>query len=209
MASTEPLRPVMAEGVVASADEAAARPSPSIDAAAGSRVGGSAAPHPVEDVGTVSTSPGGGLHERGDPGLPEESHVGQGASEPSATADTAVGAVPSSPSGVVPSAPIIELPASMSVGAGDQARSPPRAAAPPPAVVVEEIARAPTPEPQLVRMVIRRGNQFEVLEEDVADAEIRRLRADLTAMMTRIEVSDGSYYLLAMVFWHLIFFCDL
>jgi hypothetical protein len=58
-------------------------------------------------------------------------------------------------------------------------------------------------------MVIRRGNQFEVLEEDVADAEIRRLRADLTAMMTRIEVSDGSYYLLAMVFWHLIFFCDL
>ena len=38
-------------------------------------------------------------------------------------------------------------------------------------------------------MVIRRGDEFDMLEEGEASAETKRLRADLSAMIDRIEVS--------------------
>lgn len=57
------------------------------------------------------------------------------------------------------------------------------------AVQVEEIPREPAQPPQLLRLVIRRGDEFGMLEEEEATAEVKRLRADLSAMVGRIEVS--------------------
>jgi hypothetical protein len=60
--------------------------------------------------------------------------------------------------------------------------------APPPTatVKVEEIPRGPPLPPQLVHTVIRRGEEFETLEE--ASVEIKILRVDLAPMMGYIEV---------------------
>jgi hypothetical protein len=55
-------------------------------------------------------------------------------------------------------------------------------------VQVEEIPQEPAQPPQLLRTVIRRGDEFGMLEEEVT-AEMKRLRADLSAMVGRIEVS--------------------
>lgn len=169
-------------------EEAALRSEPvetaAVDPGAGASVGEIDTPHQVEQPDAVPTPPGGGLHDYGDPGLSEEFNTGQDApgssTAPSATAEAA------------PSSPAVILPAPAVVDAGERVRSPPRPASLPPATAaVEEVEREGTPPPQLVRTVIRRGNQFEVLEEDVADAETRRLRADLATMMARIEVSGG------------------
>ena len=54
---------------------------------------------------------------------------------------------------------------------------------------IEEIVQEPTPPPQLLRTVIQRGEEFEKLEEAEASTETKKLRADLTSMMGRIEVS--------------------
>ena len=56
-------------------------------------------------------------------------------------------------------------------------------------VEVEEIAQEPTLPPQLLRMVIQRGKEFEMLEEGDASVETKKVRADLTSMIGRIEVS--------------------
>ena len=56
-------------------------------------------------------------------------------------------------------------------------------------VEIEEIVREPTPPPQLLRTVIQRGKEFEMLEEVEASAETKKLRANLTLMMGHIEVS--------------------
>ena len=56
-------------------------------------------------------------------------------------------------------------------------------------VEIEEIVREPTPPPQLLRTVVQHGEEFEMLEEGEASVEIKKLRADLTSMMGRIEVS--------------------
>jgi hypothetical protein len=69
----------------------------------------------------------------------------------------------------------------------------PRLIPPPPPVVekVKGIEHEATPPPQLVRTAIHHGDEFKMLEEGVADVETRRLRAVLTAMMMRIEVSTN------------------
>jgi hypothetical protein len=54
---------------------------------------------------------------------------------------------------------------------------------------VKEIMREPALPPQLLHTVIQRGKEFEMLEEGEASVEMKRLRADLSAMMGRIEVS--------------------
>ena len=51
------------------------------------------------------------------------------------------------------------------------------------AVEVEEIVWEPTPPPQLLRTVIQRGKEFEMLEEGEASMETKKLRADLTSMI--------------------------
>ena len=53
---------------------------------------------------------------------------------------------------------------------------------------IEEIVWEPTPPPQLLRTVIQRGEEFEMLEEVEASAETKMLRADLSSMIGRIEV---------------------
>ena len=62
-------------------------------------------------------------------------------------------------------------------------------------VEIEEIVGEPTPPPQLLCMVIQRGEEFEMLEEVEASMETKKLRADLTSMMGRIEVSLKRYSL--------------
>ena len=56
-------------------------------------------------------------------------------------------------------------------------------------VEVEEIVWERTAPPQPLHMVIQRGEEFEMLEEGEASTETKRLRADLTSMIGRIEVS--------------------
>jgi len=68
-------------------------------------------------------------------------------------------------------------------------QQPRRASLPVAAVEVEEIVQEPTLPPQLLRTVIQRGEEFEMLEEGVVSAETKKLRADLTLMIGRIEVS--------------------
>jgi hypothetical protein len=55
-------------------------------------------------------------------------------------------------------------------------------------VEVEDIILEPTPPPQLIRTVIQRSEEFEMLEEGEVDAEAKRLNADLSAMNRRIQV---------------------
>ena len=57
------------------------------------------------------------------------------------------------------------------------------------AIEVEEIVQEPTPPPQLLCMVIQCGKEFEMLEEVEVSVEMKKLRADLTSMIGRIEVS--------------------
>jgi len=54
---------------------------------------------------------------------------------------------------------------------------------------IEEIVWDPTPLPQLLRMVILCGEEFEMLEEVEASIETKKLSADLTSMIGCIEVS--------------------
>ena len=56
-------------------------------------------------------------------------------------------------------------------------------------IEVEGIVREPTLPPQLLRTVIQRGEEFEMLEEGEASAETKKLRVDLTSMIDSIEVS--------------------
>ena len=56
------------------------------------------------------------------------------------------------------------------------------------AIEVEEIVWEPTPPPQLLRTVIQRGKEFEMLEEGEASMETKKLRANLMSMIGRIEV---------------------
>ena len=60
------------------------------------------------------------------------------------------------------------------------------------AIEVEEIVQEPTPPPQLLRTVIQRGKEFEVLEEGEASVETKRLKDDLSAMVSRIEVGHRN-----------------
>ena len=57
------------------------------------------------------------------------------------------------------------------------------------AVEVEEIVQEPIPPPQLLRTVIQHGEEFEMLEEVEASVETKKLRANLTSMIGRIEIS--------------------
>ena len=57
------------------------------------------------------------------------------------------------------------------------------------AVEVEEIVWEPTPPPQLLCTVIQHGEEFEVPKEGEASMETKKLRANLTSMIGRIEVS--------------------
>lgn len=43
--------------------------------------------------------------------------------------------------------------------------------------------------PQVFHLVIYCGDEFDMLEEDVATVEVKALRANLVAMMYHIEVS--------------------
>ena len=63
------------------------------------------------------------------------------------------------------------------------------------AIDIEEIVREPTLPPQLLRMVIEHGEEFEMLEEGEASVETKKLRANLTSMMGCIEVSLKRSYL--------------
>lgn len=142
---------------------------------------------PVEEqLVAMPTSPFGGLHEVGDPGAQPMSSA-----ETTVHDDAEMGGDPSSVGlrsameQTVGASSVLELQSS-----GALSRSLGQRAPPPVATVeeIKEIHRERTPSPWLVQKVIRHGNQFETIEEDAADAEIGRLRADLSAMMTRIEV---------------------
>lgn len=54
---------------------------------------------------------------------------------------------------------------------------------------IEEIAREPAQPPRSSTWLSARGDEFDMLEEGKASAETKRLRADLSAMISRIEVS--------------------
>ena len=54
---------------------------------------------------------------------------------------------------------------------------------------IEEIVWEPALPPQLLRTVIQRGQEFEMLEEVEVSVETKKLRANLTSMMGHIEVS--------------------
>ena len=54
------------------------------------------------------------------------------------------------------------------------------------AIEIKEIVREPTPPPQLLRTVIQRGKEFEILEKVEASMETKKLRANLTLMMCHI-----------------------
>ena len=56
-------------------------------------------------------------------------------------------------------------------------------------VEVEEIVREPTLPPQLLHTVNQCGEEFEMQEEVEVSVETKKLRADLTSMIGRIEVS--------------------
>ena len=58
-------------------------------------------------------------------------------------------------------------------------RAPPRVAT----LEVEEIVQKPAQAPQVLRTVIQRGDDFDMLEEGEASEEAKRLRADLSAMI--------------------------
>ena len=62
------------------------------------------------------------------------------------------------------------------------------------AAVVEEIVQEPTMPPQLLRTVIQRGEEFEMLEEREARSEEKKLRANLISMQARIEVSLRDFF---------------
>lgn len=61
--------------------------------------------------------------------------------------------------------------------------------------MLEEIVREPNPPPQLLRTVIQRGDEFEILDEREASLEAKKLRANLTLMLARIEVSLREVFL--------------
>ena len=54
---------------------------------------------------------------------------------------------------------------------------------------IEEITQEPSLPPQLLRTIIQRGDEFEMLEEGEVSVETMKPRADLTSMIGRIEVS--------------------
>jgi hypothetical protein len=60
------------------------------------------------------------------------------------------------------------------------------------AVEVEEIPREPARPPQVFRTVLRHGDEFDMLEEEEASAEVNWLRTNLSAMMAQIEVSKKT-----------------
>ena len=62
-------------------------------------------------------------------------------------------------------------------------------------VEIEEIAWEPTPPPHLIHTVIQRGEEFEMLEEVEASTETKKLRVDLTSMMSHMEVIQKRFYL--------------
>ena len=55
--------------------------------------------------------------------------------------------------------------------------------------VLKEIVREPTLPPQLLCTIIQHGKEFEMLDEREASSEAKKLKADLTSMLARIEVS--------------------
>ena len=62
-------------------------------------------------------------------------------------------------------------------------------------MVIEEIAWEPSPPPQLLRTVIQRGEEFEMLEEGEASVEMKMLRTGLEAMIDGIGVGlRKSFY---------------
>jgi len=62
-------------------------------------------------------------------------------------------------------------------------------------IEIKEIVREHTLPPQLIRTVIPHGKEFEMSEEGEASIDTKKLRADLTSMMSRIEVSLKRSYL--------------
>ena len=58
---------------------------------------------------------------------------------------------------------------------------------------VKEIDREPADvAPQILHTVRHRRDKLDVVEEEQADAEVKAFRADLSAMMGRIEASSTS-----------------
>ena len=62
------------------------------------------------------------------------------------------------------------------------------------ATVLEEIVQEPTLPPQLLCTVIQHGEEFEMLDEREASSEAKKLKADLTSMLARIEVSLREFF---------------
>lgn len=83
-------------------------------------------------------------------------------------------------------APVMELSSRRSIQAQQHLRrSPPWIAI----VQIKEIPQEPARPPQVFCTVIQRGDEFDKLEEEEATTEVKRLRADPSAMMGQIEVS--------------------
>ena len=146
------------------------------------------APAMEEPSTTGPISPGGGLHDEGDPGV-EELSGGLGGEGMETTGDASSSTTLGLPM-VAEQAPSAVPPTVGEVlGRFGQARRQPRRApllaAP---VEIKAIVWEPTPPPQLLRTVIQRGEEFEMLEEVEASAETKMLRADLSSMIGRIEV---------------------
>ena len=60
--------------------------------------------------------------------------------------------------------------------------------------MLEEIVQEPTLLPQLLRTIIQCGEEFVMLEEREASSEAKKLRANLTLMLARIEVSLREFF---------------
>ena len=88
-------------------------------------------------------------------------------------------------------APVPVHPMEIVLGSSVQPQARPRQSPLKPTVKeVEEIQWEPmNAAPQVFQIVVRCGDEFEMLEEDVDRAEVKALRADLTMMMRCIEVS--------------------
>jgi len=152
-----------------------------------------------EPPATGLTSPGGGAHDDGDlmdalgdegawdmVGMPVDSTRARtqtvGPMVGNATQDPRTAMEHTAPE----TAPVMELSSRCSVQAQQHLRrSPPWIAA----IQIEEIPWEPARSPHVFRTVIRRGDEFDMLEEEEATTEVERLRADPSVMMGLIEVS--------------------
>lgn len=146
-----------------------------------------------EPLAAEPTLPRGGAHDKGDPtdmsGYEEAWTAAKTSADPTRVGTETAWDVPSSavqdlPAVTEQATPTVALVTRMRLKCPVQAqqqprRSPPRATA----TEVEEIIQEPAQPPQVLLMVIRRDDEFDMLKEGEASTETKRLRVDLSVMI--------------------------